>query len=351
MWVYDSETLVFLAVNEAATHFYGYSQEEFLAMSIKDIRPPEYIPDLLKNVAKPLNKIDDADVWRHRKKDGTLIDMEITSHELLFDGRPARLVLANDVTVRKQAENAIHELNETLEQRVIQRTHELEAANKELEAFSYSVSHDLRAPLRAIDGFSLALLDDYAKNLDDEGKHYLGRVRAGSQRMAQLIDDMLKLSRITRIEFVRERVNLTKIATEISEKLREAAPERKVIFEIHKDITAYGDERLLRVALENLLGNAWKFTSKRDDTQIAFGQTAFEYFVSDNGAGFDMAYADKLFGAFQRLHSTSDFEGTGIGLATVQRVIRRHGGAIRAESKVNEGTTFYFTLSTQGIKQ
>ncbi len=348
MWVYDLETYAFLAVNDAAVFSYGFSREEFLSMTIKDIRPPEDIPVLEEAVSRPIEKIKDAGVWKHRRKDGTVIAVEITSHELAFDGKLARLVLANDVTERKKAEREIRELNETLEQRVIQRTHELQAANRELEAFSYSVSHDLRAPLRAIDGFSIALLEDYGDKFDAAGQNYLQRVRAGSQRMANLIDDLLNLSRITRLQINREEVDLSKLAFEITERLRESRPERQVSFKIQPDISAVADERLLRIALENLIGNAWKFTSKRERAEIAFGQhTQGEktlYFVSDNGAGFDMAYADKLFGAFQRLHSTSEFEGTGIGLATVQRIIHRLGGEIHAESKPGEGAIFYFTL-------
>ena len=230
--------------------------------------------------------------------------------------------------------------------------HELEATNRELEAFSYSVSHDLRAPLRSIDGFSQILLEDYSDELDEEGKDYLGRVRAASQRMGRLIDDILGLSRVTRGVMSRERVNLSSLAGEVAEELREARPDRTVELTVQKGLEVWGDPRLLRVALVNLMGNAWKFTEKKREAKVAFGQDEElsrkgrvpVYYVSDNGAGFEMAYADKLFGAFQRLHGTEEFEGTGIGLATVQRVVHRHGGRIWAEGEVGRGATFFFTL-------
>jgi light-regulated signal transduction histidine kinase (bacteriophytochrome) len=225
----------------------------------------------------------------------------------------------------------------------------LEAANKELEAFAYSVSHDLRAPLRSMDGFSQALLDDYSDKLDEQGRDYLKRVRAGAQRMGTLIEDLLKLSRIARHEMQREQVDLSALAGKIAAELKESEPSRDVVLSIQDGLVADGDERLLRVVLENLLGNAWKFTGKRAKAVIELGATEHEgqtaYFVRDNGAGFDMAYADKLFGAFQRLHSTSEFTGTGIGLATVQRIVHRHGGRVWAEGKVGEGATFFFTLT------
>jgi signal transduction histidine kinase len=229
---------------------------------------------------------------------------------------------------------------------------ELEATNRELEAFSYSVSHDLRAPLRSIDGFSQIMLEDYAEELDEEGKDYLGRVRAASQRMGRLIDDLLGLSRVTRGNMERKRVNLGSLATEVAEELREAKPERKVEFSAQKELEVWGDPKLLRVALVNLIGNAWKFTEKEPEARIEFGRDEDlswrgrvpVYYVRDNGAGFEMAYAAKLFGAFQRLHGEDEFEGTGIGLATVQRVVHRHGGRIWAESQAGHGATFYFTL-------
>jgi light-regulated signal transduction histidine kinase (bacteriophytochrome) len=254
------------------------------------------------------------------------------------------LSLVLDVTERKQIEEKIKELNEDLRQRVI----EAHSVNKELESFSYSVSHDLRAPLRSIDGFSQALLEDYAEKLDAQGKDYLQRVRAASQRMAQLIDDMLILSRVTRHEMKRSEVDLSALANTISAELAKAQPQRQVEFIITPGLVVNGDVELLRAMLENLLGNAWKFTSKHPSARIEFGMAQHDgkpvYFVKDDGVGFEMTYADKLFQAFQRLHSSAEFPGTGIGLATVKRIIHRHGGSIRAESKTGKGATFYFDL-------
>ncbi len=235
-----------------------------------------------------------------------------------------------------------------LEQRVQDRTQELAAANKELEAFSYSVSHDLRAPLRSIDGFSSALLEDYEEKLDSHGKDYLHRVRSATQRMSQLIDDLLNLSRVTRSVMHRQRVDLTILAKSIADDLRKEDPQRSVEFSIAEGLEAEADSRLLRVVMENLLSNAWKYTSAHDRARIEFGQVEHNgrpaYYVRDDGAGFDARYVDRLFGAFQRLHAATEFPGTGIGLATVQRIIHRHGGEVWAEGAVENGATFYFVL-------
>jgi signal transduction histidine kinase len=253
-------------------------------------------------------------------------------------------VIWRTLAERKMAEQESRKLNEELKQQTLQ----LEAANRELETFSYSVSHDLRTPLRSINGFSQALLEDCGSILDSTAKNYLHRVRAATVRMGQLIEGILELSRVTRSEMRIETVNLSALAEEVAAELRASNPERTVQFQIATDASARGDSRLLQAAIANLIGNAWKFTSKQSLGKIEFGvihgNGAQVFFVRDNGAGFDMAFVDKLFGAFQRLHNISEFEGTGIGLATVHRIIYRHGGRIWAEGTVGQGATFYFAL-------
>jgi light-regulated signal transduction histidine kinase (bacteriophytochrome) len=254
----------------------------------------------------------------------------------------------SDVTERLRAEEEVRRLNEELEQRVRERTAELEAANKELEAFSYSVSHDLRAPLRGIDGWSLALVEDYGGQLDARAQQYLERVRSETRRMGALIEDLLKLSRLTRSDMRRQAVDLSMIAEDIAARLIATNPARRIEFQIEPGMTVNGDAGLLEAALTNLLGNAVKFTGPRDVSRIHFGlceqNGVAAFFIRDNGVGFDMSYAGKLFGAFQRLHKASDFPGTGIGLATVQRIIHRHGGRVWADAGVDKGATFYFTI-------
>jgi signal transduction histidine kinase len=239
-----------------------------------------------------------------------------------------------------------------LERMVASRTAQLEAANHELEAFSYSVSHDLRAPLRSIDGFSQVLVEDFGDKLPQEARGYLQRIRSASQRMAGLIDDMLQLSRLTRAEMRRGAVDLSALAGEILTELKERDPARRIEPIIEDGIVAEADPRLARILLSNLLDNAWKFSSKHPSARIEFGVTgqdgARAYYVRDDGAGFDASYADKLFGVFQRLHSASEFDGNGVGLATVQRIVSRHGGRVWAEGEVENGATFYFTLGERG---
>lgn len=268
------------------------------------------------------------------------------------------LGLANDIALvlhnldvedeREKAQAEVRNYRDRLEELVKERTRELEASNRELESFAYSISHDLRAPLRAIDGFSRVIQEDYVDKLDKEGRNCLDRIRKGSQRMGDLIDDILKLSRITRGEMQYDTVDLSATVQEITNELRSREPERKVEFVISPDLAAQGDNRLLRIALENLLGNAWKFSSRKESALIEFGVADIggenAFFVRDNGAGFDMAYVDKLFGAFQRLHGANEFSGTGIGLAIAQRVFHRHGGRIWATGDINKGATFYFVL-------
>lgn len=298
-----------------------------------------------------------ANVLRARLTIGVASAIDFLLIVLMFRylARERQLRLATEQTAQKlavarlEAEGKAEEvrlLNLTLEERVRLRTAELETTNRELEAFSYSVSHDLRAPLRTIDGFSLALEEDYALAVDDTGRDYIRRVRTGVQRMGLLIDSLLQLSRITRAEIVRGEANLSQLAEAIVANLKEENPGRELEFRIEPGLVAEADPKLLQVALENLLGNAVKFSARKEHAIIEFGwdEEQKAWFVRDNGAGFDMFYKDKLFNAFNRLHGDKDFKGSGIGLATVARVVRRHHGRIWADAVVDHGATFWFTL-------
>jgi len=276
---------------------------------------------------------------------GMLAEIERATRELQVSNHEA----AREVAERRRAEQEILRLNTELETRVKERTTELQATNAELEAFCYSVSHDLRAPLRSIDGFSQALLDDFPQDVPDEAKRYLARIRASTQRMGQLIEDLLNLSKVSRGELARREVDVSELARQVVAELQGREPQRKVEVSVWEGMQAHADPRLLRAALENLIGNAWKFSAKAEQPRIEIGfmrdGEGGTFFVRDNGAGFDMRYAGKLFGAFQRLHSAAEYQGTGIGLATVQRIVHRHGGRIWADAKPGKGAAFFFTLA------
>ncbi|HKI57986.1 MAG TPA: PAS domain S-box protein [Trueperaceae bacterium] len=523
MWVFDTETLAILEVNEAAVAAYGYERAAFLGMSVLDIRPAEDRPALRKMVSSERPALTRASGWRHVRADGTVLDVEIDSHATVFNGRAARLIVARDVSRRRQLERererrsvqlaaladaavrihgaadldsvlqrladaardvigahqaiaslpdgptgmhtryrvslseryagyrdydghpdgtgiyrlvverrhplrmtqaeleahpayrafgaeagshpplrgwlaapllgtggealgvvqvsdrdegdftaddeamlvqlaqlasvalekttllgAVQEQARDLERRVGARTAELQALNRELEGFSYSVSHDLRTPLRAIDGFGSALLEDYADRLDAEGRHYLERMRGAAQHMGTLIDDLLTLSRVGRTSLEPRDLDLAELAREVAAELREAEPDREVALTVQEGLPARGDRTLLRLVLQNLIGNAWKFTSHtagaRIDVRAEQVEGAMTYTVSDNGAGFDMRYVEQLFRPFQRLHAAADFPGSGVGLANVQRIVQRHGGRVWAEGEVDVGAAFHFTL-------
>ena len=465
VWVFDTKTLSILDVNATAVERYGYSREEFLRAKITDIQAQDDVPAPMGAVNTRQDPIQDSGPWKHRKKNGELIDVQITSYPLSFRGKDARLVVATDITEQKKAIDALRQSEEMFrlivsnvrdyaiivldpeghviswnggaqrikgyaageilgqhfsvfyppedlvagkpdvelktakekgrfedeswrvrrdgsrfwanvvvtpltddigllhgfvkitrditerkraDQEILRRSMELETANKELETFSYSVSHDLRAPLRGIEGFSQALQEDYEQQLDSTARDYLRRIRDATHRMGKLIDDLLNLARVTRAEIHRESIDLSRVANEIVQELQANEPQRAVALKIAEGLATDGDTRLVRVALQNLIGNAWKFTSKRERAEIEFGEKTANgnrtYFVRDNGAGFDPSYASRLFGPFQRLHAANEFPGTGIGLATVQRIVHRHGGAVWAEGFVNRGATIYFTL-------
>ena len=255
-----------------------------------------------------------------------------------------------DITKQEQARIEIERLNRDLDRRVKDRTADLSSANKELESFAYSISHDLRAPLRGIDGFSQMAIEEYGDKLDEQGRGYLNRVRAAAQRMGSLIDDILELSRVSRLAMRREQVDLGQLAAELLEEMRQTEPGRQVEMTIAADCRVEGDPRLLRILLQNLLENAWKYTGRQPQARIEFGRERLEtgetaFFVRDNGVGFDMKYADRLFSPFQRLHSPEDFPGSGIGLATVARIVNRHGGRVWVETEPDKGAVFRFTLA------
>jgi PAS domain S-box-containing protein len=326
--------------NRGAQRVFGYTAEETIGKPITLLLPPGRHgeePAIIERLKRG-DRVESFESVR-RRKDGRDIDVSVTISPI-HDSRGAIVgasKVARDISDRKRAEQAMASAKEAAE-----------SANRELESFSYSVAHDLRTPLRGIDGFSQALLEDYSDKLDAEGRSYLAQVRESAQHMAQLIESLLSLAKVTRGEIRRESVELGELVHATAERLKATHPDRDVDFVIGDGPLINGDRRLLEVVVENLLGNAWKFTRKRARARIEFGAKPENghsvFFVRDNGAGFDMAFASKLFGVFQRLHAADEFEGTGIGLATVQRIIRRHGGRIWAEGTVGGGAAFYFTL-------
>jgi len=339
-------------VNSQTETLFGYSREELIGQPVELLIPDRFREGHANHrrdyaVAPRVRPMGEGQELCGRRKDGSDFPVSIslspiqTGTELLVFGD------IRDITAQRKAEHRIRELNEHL----ARRNTELAVTNQELEAFSYSVSHDLRAPLRAIDGFSRILIDEHASQLNAQGRDRLERVRRAAQHMGLLIDDLLKLARVSRAELQFRDVDLSALAAELADALQTHEPERQVACAVAPGLTAWGDAKLVGIALENLLGNAWKFTGQRVQGRIEFGMTLQNgvpvYYVKDNGAGFDMAYVDKLFGAFQRLHDASEFPGTGIGLATVQRIIHKHGGRIWAEGAVDRGATFYFTLKPE----
>ncbi|MBI2865148.1 MAG: PAS domain S-box protein [Chloroflexi bacterium] len=350
-------------VNRVAEQLTGWSQDEARGLPLADIFPiiNEQTRETVENpVARTLATGQIVGLANHT----ALVARDGTERSIADSAAPIRdeagvvlgvVLVFRDVSAAKWAELERERMRSEVKELVAeayQRAVDLDAVNKELETFAYSVSHDLRAPLRHIEGFARVLLEDYPDRLDEQGKRYLGFVGDAAQRMSQLIDALLALSRVTSFEMHRQQVDLSAVARSVADALRESQPERQVELSCAEGLVVTGDGRLLRIVLENLLGNAWKFTAHRPVARVDVGVLPADgeedgkpvYFVRDNGAGFDMAYADKLFGAFRRLHSESEFPGSGIGLATVQRIVRRHGGRVWAEAEIDKGATFYFML-------
>jgi PAS domain S-box-containing protein len=342
-------------VNPAGVKLAGVkSAQDLIGRSILDLVHPDSRPVVLERMKKSLTEGVGQPLIEEKllRPDGTVVIVEIQGTPIIYDGKPALYSSMRDITARRIAEEKIHQLNVELEQRVSERTAELVAANKELEAFSYSVSHDLRAPLRAVDGFSQAVVNDYGSLLPADGLRQLQVIRQGAQRMGALIDDLLSFSRLSRQPLKKQPVDTGQLVRAVLAELNPpGAAGRPVTIRLGELPAGEGDPALLRQVWVNLIANALKYTGKRDQAVVEIGCLAppeeHVYFVRDNGSGFDMRYAGKLFGVFQRLHRAEDYEGTGVGLAIVQRIVHRHGGRVWAEAAVDRGATFYFTLKAK----
>jgi two-component system cell cycle sensor histidine kinase/response regulator CckA len=342
-------------LNPVAEALTGWSSDQAVGRIAEDIltivsnRDPELSSQLREALSEPTTNTPGKGMSLVSRS-GRTVPVEDSAAPIV-DGTGevlGKVTVFRDITERTRAEKAIQELNAELEKRVIERTAQLQAANKELQSFNYSIAHDLRAPLRGIDGFSAILIEQHTANLSQEGLKCLKRIREGAERMRQLIEDMLRLARVAQCDYSPQEVDLTELAGNVIEELQAQHKDRQVSFILQDGVTVMGDGPLLRIMMENLLSNAWKFTGKTAAPRIEFGSFQDEgkqvCYVRDNGVGFDMKHADKLFGVFQRLHSTEAFEGTGIGLAIVERIIHRHGGRIWANSAPNRGSTFYFMI-------